>query len=359
MDNEKSAQKVGIILVNYKDYAKKFLAECLVTIRALEGINKIDLFIVDNESSLDTQQFLTKAAPEARLIINKNNDGFAKGNNDALRLMIAENYDYALLLNMDAYLANDALNKLLSVAAKNDQAGAIQARLMLADQKDLINSLGNRTHFLGFGYCEGYQKPFKVSHKKTKAIAYPSGACVLLRIKALQAVGLFDEKLWMYNEDQDLGWRLWLQNWECVVALDAVAYHRYEFSRSISKYYYMERNRLIVAWKNYSATSLIVFSPALVIMEIGLLIFSIRSGWFKEKLRSYGFFFNPFNWSYLINARRFVQETRKLPDYQILPLFSGRISYQEIDNPLLRYFVNPLMNIYFKITRAILRLMKQ
>jgi len=359
MKNNIDQKKIGIILVNYQDYAEKFLAECLDSIRRLEGAVEFDLFIVDNASSESSQKFLKETAPEARLIVNKDNDGFAKGNNDALRVMKAENYDFALLLNMDAYLAKDALSKLLSLAKKNITAGAIQARIMLADHKDLINSLGNKTHFLGFGYCDAYQKKYKESNKKSKAISYPSGACVLLRMEALQEVGLFDEKLWMYNEDQDLGWRLWLQNWECLIAFEALAYHHYEFSRSISKYYFLERNRLIVAWKNYSACSLIIFFPALFVMEVGLLLFSTRSGWFKEKLRSYRFFFNPFNWPYLINARRFVQKTRKRKDYQILALFSGKISYQEIDNFLLKNLVNPLMNIYFKIARVILRIIKQ
>lgn len=358
MDQFNKNKKVGIILVNYKDYAKKYLPKCLASIRSLEGPYSLSLFIVDNASSAETQRFLKEIAPEARLVINKNNDGFAKGNNDALRIMATEGYDFALLLNMDAYVIKDTLSKLLALAQENSQAGAIQARLMLADRKELINSLGNKTHFLGFGYCEAYQELFKKTTKKSMTVAYPSGACVLLRMKALQEVGLFDEKLWMYNEDQDLGWRLWLQNWECLVALNAIAYHQYEFSRSISKYYYMERNRLIVAWKNYSALSLIVFFPALLVMEIGLSLFSLKSGWFKEKLRSYGFFFNPLNWSYLINARRFVQKTRKRKDYQILPLFSGRISYQEIDNPLLNYVTNPIFNLYFQIIRSILRLMK-
>jgi len=351
--------KVGIILVNYKDYAEKFLAECLNSIRNLDVQTRPDLFIVDNASTKETFNYLKKTAPEARLIANIHNDGFAKGNNDALRLMMIENYDYALLLNMDASLSTLALNELLVLAENNLQAGAIQARLMLAEKKEEINSLGNDTHFLGFGYCRSYREKFSDDGRLSSPIAYPSGACVLLRIKALAEVGLFDERLWMYNEDQDLGWRLWLQNWECLVAYKAVAYHHYEFSRSISKYYWLERNRLIVAWKNYSILSLILFFPALLIMELALIIFSLRSGWFKEKMKSLLYFFNPFNWPYLIKARHLVQKNRKRPDYFILSLFSGTISYQEIDNVLLKYIANPIFNLYFKAMRLIIKALKR
>jgi GT2 family glycosyltransferase len=351
--------KVGIVLLNYKDYAERFLDECLSSIRNLDADINLDLFIVDNASTEKTINYLKDKAPEARLIVNANNDGFAKGNNDALRIMLTENYDYALLLNMDASLLPSALKELLSVAENNLQAGAIQARLMLAGDKERINSLGNVTHFLGFGYCLSYQAKFVSDGRISASIAYPSGACVLLRMKALGEVGLFDERLWMYNEDQDLGWRLWLQNWECVVAFEAVAYHHYEFSRSIGKYYWLERNRLIVAWKNYSTLSLILFFPALVVMEIALLIFSFRSGWFKEKIKSWLYFFNPFNWFYLIRARRLVQKSRKRPDHLILTLFSGTISFQEIDNVLLKYIANPIFNLYFKLMRLIIKSLKK
>lgn len=351
--------KIGIVLVNYKDYAERFLDECLSSIRNLETNLKPDLFIVDNASTSQTIDYLKNKAPEARLIVNTNNDGFAKGNNDALRVMMAEEYDYALLLNMDASLSPSALTELLSLAENNLQAGAIQARLMLANDKDRINSLGNVTHFLGFGYCLSYQDKFIDDKGISAPIAYPSGACVLLRIKALNQIGLFDERLWMYNEDQDLGWRLWLQDWECLIAFKAVAYHHYEFSRSINKYYWLERNRLIVAWKNYSILSLVLFFPALIIMEIALFIFSFRSGWFKEKIKAMLYFFNPFNWPYLIKARRLVQRERKRPDYLILALFSGTVSYQEIDNFLLKYIANPIFNLYFQIIRFIIKFFKK
>lgn len=351
--------KVGIILVNYKDYANKFLAECLASIRALNSELRPDLFIVDNASTSETENYLKIQAPEARIIVNRNNDGFAKGNNDALRVMINEDYDYALLLNMDASLDPLALKELLALAENSKEAGAIQARLMLAEDRDKINSLGNETHFLGFGYCRAYREKFLDKKIISAPIAYPSGACVLLRIKALLDVGLFDETLWMYNEDQDLGWRLWLRNWQCLIAFSAVAYHKYEFSRSISKYYWLERNRLIVAWKNYSTLSLILFAPALLIMELGLALFAIRSKWWKEKIKVYLYFLNFRNWPYLIKARRLIQKTRQRPDYLILPMFSGHISYQEIDNALLKYIANPLLMIYFKVTGLIIKIAKQ
>lgn len=351
--------KVAIILVNYKDYAARFLAPCLASIRALDCDIKPDLFIVDNASTPETKAYLELQGPEARLILNQQNDGFAKGNNDALRVVLAEGYDYALLLNMDASLATGALSELIKIAENNLEAGAVQARLMLDPDRTLVNSLGNSIHFLGFGYCYGYRQPFIDKGRGAEKIAYPSGAAVLLRAKALKEVGLFDEEFWMYSEDQDLGWRFWLAGWQCLLAPSAVAYHQYEFSRSVSKYYWMERNRLIAAWKNYSILSLILFFPALIAMELGMSFFSIRSGWFKEKKKAWAYFFRSKNWEYLIKARQTTQKLRKVPDYKIICRFSGEIWYQEIDHPLLKYVANPFFSAYFLVMRSVIKFLRQ
>ena len=351
--------KVGLVLLNYKDYAERFLTPCLASLRSLSSAIKPDLFIVDNASTPASVAYLREQAPEARLIINEHNDGFAKGNNDAMRLLLAENYDYILLLNMDASLAPDALTELIRIAEANPRAGAIQARLMLDPERKLVNSLGNDIHFLGFGYCRGYRQPFVDEGREKAEIAYPSGAAVLFRAAALRAVGLFDEEFWMYNEDQDLGWRLWLAGWQCLLAFRAVAYHQYEFSRSVSKYYWMERNRLLAAWKNYSVLSLLLFFPALLAMELGMSYFSLRSGWFKEKRKAWAYFFQPRHWPYLIRSRRAAQRLRQVSDYKILPLFSGKIWYQEIDNPLLKYIANPVFAAYFAVMRGVIRLLKR
>ena len=351
--------KIGIVLVNYKDYAERFLAPCLESIRALDSAIKPDIFIVDNASTVESKVYLQVAAPEARLITNINNDGFAKGNNDAMRVMLEEGYDYILLLNMDASLAPNALMELVAAAESNEKAGAIQARLMLDPERKLINSVGNATHFLGFGYCLRYREKYDEILAGPVDIAYPSGACVLLRSSALKTIGLFDEEFWMYNEDQDLGWRLWLAGYSCIMAPLAVAFHQYEFSRSQSKYYWMERNRLIAAWKNYSGLSLFVFFPALLAMEIGMSFFSIRSGWFKEKVKAWSYLLNPLNWAYLLQARFDTQALRKVPDYEILPLFSGRIWYQEIDHPLLRFVANPIFSAYFTVGKMIVKAFKK
>lgn len=347
-------ERVAIILVNYKDYAKKYLADCLASIRSLKYKRDIKLFITDNETSAESFQYISTMAPEAELILNKNNDGFAKGNNDAMQLAVNEGYEYILLLNMDAVIDSHALQEMQKKISLDKKIGAVQARLMLFNNKEKINSLGNVSHFLGFGYSLAYNDEYKNWQNRTKEdIAYPSGAAVLFRTEALLQVGFFDEELWMYNEDQDLGWRLWLNGWRSVLAEDAVVYHKYEFSKSIKKYYWMDRNRIIVIIKNYRLLSLLLILPAFLLMELGLMIFAFKSGWIKNKFSVWRYFLKPGTWKYLLQARKNTQSLRKTKDRDIVKLFSGKIWYQEIDDWKLR-FINPFFNFYWQIIRRLI-----
>ncbi|MCX6796363.1 MAG: glycosyltransferase family 2 protein, partial [Candidatus Falkowbacteria bacterium] len=374
-------KKVAIILVNYLDYAERFLDECLAGLRAQDYQGEMKIFLVDNGSTDKSFNYLLKKVPEAEFVLNKSNDGFARGNNDGMKMALAQGFDYIFLLNEDTVIEQNCISELVKVfenenwipdqvrddnplAGSGRVIGAVQARIMLHPQTNKINSLGNTTHFLGFGYCESYGQTLSLRAERSnlesnaqntglprsaaadlamtvKDICYPSGAAVMFRASVLKKIGLFDEEFWMYNEDQDLGWRVWLAGFRCVLAPQAIVYHKYEFNRSIKKYYWMDRNRIIAIIKNYHWATLLLILPAFLVMELGLVLFSARSGWFKEKIKVWQYFLNPANWVYLHRARQETQALRQVQDRDIIPMISGEIWYQEIDDIKLR-IVNPV-----------------
>jgi GT2 family glycosyltransferase len=352
------SKKVGIILVNYKDYAKRFLNDCRDSLRAQKYLN-YQVYIVDNASSLESVKYLQENYAEAKIIENANNDGFAKGNNDGIKAALADGCDYVFLLNMDTVIEPDALAEMVKATEADEKIGAVQARLMLFDNKNIINSLGNETHFLGFGYSSGYGETWSEKNSKFKIqnskfyIMYPSGAAVLFKKAALEEVGSFDEEYWMYNEDQELGWRLLLAGWKNVLAPEAVVYHKYEFSRSISKYYWMDRNRILAILECYQISTLILIAPAFLIMELGLILFSIKNGSLKEKIKVWQYFLSAKNWQYIKTARARNQKLRKIKDKEIAKLITGKIWYQEIGDWKLR-LINPVFNAYWILVRVAL-----
>ncbi|MDD4902530.1 MAG: glycosyltransferase family 2 protein [Patescibacteria group bacterium] len=392
-------KRVGVILVNYKDYAQRFLMDCRDSLRAMDYPHEaLAFYIVDNETGDESFAYLQDNFSEAKILRNKNNDGFAKGNNDGMKVALADGCEYVFLLNMDTVIEPNALAEMVKTAEADAKIGAVQARLMLASvplapsespaegtltksaaesadarlcRSQKINSLGNITHFLGFGYSIGYGEEWKGSYDATVMtvthpglrpplsrgelinIAYPSGAAVLFKKEVLRAVGLFDEDYWMYNEDQELGWRIWLSCWRCVLAPAAVVYHKYEFSRSIAKHYWMDRNRLLAIFECYEPLTLILIMPALLVMELGLTLFSIQSGWFNEKLKVWNYFLSYDNWERIKKSRARNQGLRKVRDKELARLITGKIWYQEVDDWKLR-LINPIFNAYWQLVKVVL-----
>ncbi|MDD5528111.1 MAG: glycosyltransferase family 2 protein [Patescibacteria group bacterium] len=364
------SKRVGIILVNYKDYAQRFLADCRDSLRA-QNYPDFQVYLVDNATTAESEKYLRENFAEAKIIANQNNDGFAKGNNDGMKAAMADGCDYVLLLNLDTVIEPQALSEMVKAAEADEKIGAVQARLMLFSQchsreggnpvlSSKVNSLGNSTHFLGFGYSLGYGEEWKENNSHFEPcnskfeIMYPSGAAVLFKKSALDQVGLLDEEYWMYNEDQELGWRLWLSGWKCVLAPDAVVYHKYEFSRSANKYYWLDRNRILAILECYDILTLILIAPAFMIMEFGLTLFSLQSGWFGEKMKVWNYFLSYDNWEYIKKARARNQGLRKVSDKEITRLITGKIWYQEVADWKLR-LINPIFSAYWQLARAVLK----
>ncbi|NCS99913.1 glycosyltransferase family 2 protein [Candidatus Parcubacteria bacterium] len=388
-DNAKLKNKIAIIISpNYKDYAKKYLAECVASVKKQDYAGEMKIFIVDNETSKESYACIKNiietpyrggASLRTQIIRNKNNDGFAKGNNDAIKLALEQGFDYIILFNMDTVVETDCIRKMVEAIKisnfqflisnkiqnskfkiQNLPIGAVQARIMLWPEKNKINSLGNATHFLGFGYSLGYGEEFVRLPRRLSAprndnvICYPSGAAVLFTKEALGKVGLFDEEYWMYNEDQDLGWRIWLAGYSCVLAEKAVVYHKYQFSRSIKQFYYLDRNRIITILKNYHWLTLVLILPAFLVMEIGLIFFALLNKQFKSKMAVYKYFLSKKNWQYIFAKRAAAQSLRRIKDSAIINLFSGKIWYQEVASPALKV-ANLIFNLYWQIIKLLIK----
>jgi len=349
MSRKETEEKTAIILVNWKDYARKFLDDCIKSIREQDGNFKI--FIIDNESSDETLNYLKSKVGEAEIIPNEKNDGFARGNNIGIERALEEDFRYIALFNLDIVLEKNCLAEMIKAIRRDAKIGVVQARMMLHDRPDKINSIGNDTHFLGFGYCRGYQEDYETQKlEEGQNIFYPSGAACLFRAEVLREVGLFDEEFWMYNEDQDIGWRIWLAGFRCVLSSQAVVYHKYEFSRSASKYYWLDRNRILVMLKNYHFLTIFLIAPIFIFMELGLILYSLKTAWLGEKMRAWKYFFKLKNWRYILGARREIQKKRVRREREIIKMIQGKIYYQEIDDWKLK-FINPFFDFYWRIVR--------
>lgn len=335
----------------------------------LESLNKIhspdhqSLIVVDNNSHDGTVVIVKRLAPHAHIIRNPDNRGYATAANQGIRYARATGSDYVFIANQDLVFDKDFLPPLTRAMEDDRTLGAIQPLIMLDPERHRINSCGNALHPAGFGYTRGYRMDRAEYACIKQEVAYCSGAAILLRVSVLDRIGLFDEDFFMYHEDTDLCWRMRIAGYRCMVEPASIVYHHYEFSRSIRKFYYMERNRFLMMIKNYSTSSLFLFTPLILFWEVGMLLYSVLASacghktlTFKEKTRAYRYFFSKKLWIPLFAKRTAVQKTRIVPDVTIVSLFDAAIRFQDVDNPLLHIIANPATRCYFFFARQILRL---
>lgn len=314
------------------------------------------MHFVDNnpgDGSLVAVQELRKKyegrLPEIIIHSPKTNTGFAGGNNLVFRQAIAEKRDFVYLHNHDAAFEPACLREAVAVAQSDARIGSVQSLIVLADQPDVLNSSGNAIHFLGYGYCAGYLDSRGSAPSAPVDIAFASGAGVLYPVPVLAKVGGLDETLWLYHEDLELGWRIALAGYRNVLAPRSVLRHKYEFSRSIQKWFWMERNRLAVVIKNYRLATLILLLPGFVAVEIATWLFALKGGWVKEKAKAAAWFFRQSTWAYLFRGRREIAALRVARDRDLLARFTADIDYQGVTTPFIAKVANPLMRIYRRV----------
>lgn len=283
------------------------------------------------------------------------NTGFSGGNNLVMRLSIERGHEYSYLLNHDASFEPACLREAVALAEGDTSIGSVQSLIVLQQNPNEINSTGNAIHFLGFGYCAGYHLPRTSAPSEPVAIGYASGAGVLYPNRVLKDVGLLDETLFAYHEDLDLGWRIMLSGRKNLLAPKSILQHRYEFSRSIAKWFWMERNRTAVALKNYHWATVLLLLPQFVAIDIFLLAFAISGGWWREKLRAMRWFLKISTWQYILRGRKEIARIRNVRDADILPVFTPVIAYQEFESPFVRTIANPLFRLSYSVVRAIVR----
>ena len=206
--------KLTIVIVSYN--VRTFVAQCLDSVqKASEGIDGVEVFVVDNASSDDTVDYIGTHYPWVRLIANDDNLGFSRANNIAIRQAEGE---YVLLLNPDTIVAEPTLRECVSFMDAHPQAGGLGVRMHNADGSLAPESRrAIPSPWVSCLKMLGFTKRYYMSHlswDEPSRIEVVSGAFFMLRRKALDQVGLLDEDFFMYGEDIDLSYRLLKGGWE-------------------------------------------------------------------------------------------------------------------------------------------------
>lgn len=350
-------KKVGIILINYKNYAERFLRESYDSLMALDYPKEdYRVYVVDNVTSEETVNMIKALAPEATVVPSAGN-GWGHANNVGAKQAIKDGFaDYLYIVNMDTIFDPECLKEAVAAAESDSRIGIVQSKLLLHPAKDgeyCLNSKGNSITFLGFGYCAGDGKKDDAGDDVTDIVT-AAGAGLLIPRKVFEAVGGCDESYFMYHDDIELSFKVKLMGLRLVLAPRSVVYHKHEFGRAVMQIFHMERNRLRFIIEFYKLGTILLILPAWLFMEIGMIPFELMNKWFSVKLRVYAYFLKPENWRMMLRKRKFLQGIRKIKDREMMEGMVGVVEFQQIDNPVLRYIANPIFDAYWKIARRLI-----
>jgi N-acetylglucosaminyl-diphospho-decaprenol L-rhamnosyltransferase len=218
---------VGVAIVNYN--AGQHLLNCVQSVKD-EGI--VDIVVADNGSRDDSLEKLAAQHPDVK-VVHLPNPGYGGGMNGAAKLL---HKDYLFILNPDAMLRPGSVSKLAETLLREPHAGIVAPRIV--DSEDNLYPSARRfpSYFDSIGHAtvgivtknnpwsRRYQA-YDLKYDEERKADWVSGAAMLVRRNAYDAVNGFDDSYWMYMEDVDLCFRMHKAGWDVWFQPEATVFH--------------------------------------------------------------------------------------------------------------------------------------
>ena len=272
---------VSIVVLNYN--AGKLLLNCIESIKK-SSYQNIEILVVDNISSDNSQIECKKKFPDIKLIQNDENLGYCGGNNEGIKKAEGE---FIIILNPDTIVETNWIDELLN-AQKEFGDGLYQPKILSLNEENTIQSTGNMLHIFGFGFAR--DKGNKVIERKEEIekVGYASGTCLFTTRKVLDKIGLLDEFLFLYHDDLDLGWRGAQIGINSFYVPKSKIYHveSYSLKWSSKKFYWLERNRKYCLLTHYSKDTYQKMKFSLILVDLFVWTFYFSKGFLGAKIRA-------------------------------------------------------------------------
>jgi GT2 family glycosyltransferase len=240
---------VSIITINYN--------QLQLTCALLDSLRKItypavEIIVVDNNSVQDPTPVITEAYPEVKLIVSKENLGFAGGNNLGIR---ASSGEYVLFLNNDTEVNPGVLEPLVSLFQSNPKAGAASSKILYYNSGETIQYAGSSRidPFTGRSKRVGYMEKDHGQYNKVCETDLAHGAAMMVPRRIIDKVGMMPEFFFLYYEEVDWCESIKRAGYKIYFVPGSKVYHKESMSigkGSTLKTYYMTRNRLLYMRRN-------------------------------------------------------------------------------------------------------------
>lgn len=321
---------VSILMLNYngRRYLGSMLDECVSSILNTTYPN-FEVLFLDNGSVDDSVSYvLSRYGRDAKLKVIKlgRNYGYAKGNNLGVEF-VHEHSKYLAFLNNDVIVKPSWLSWLIELLEKDSLIGATQPLI-------LFGRRGEKLHAGGYLGLSAY--PLVIHSRYDGEITYPSGSAFVIRADLFKEMKGFDESFYLFWEEIDLGWRLWLRNYKIVTCSKAIVHHlggvTVKKALGIEKmFFHRVKSRYIFIFKNFPLKLLLKAIPYIImheILDIGISLYVYGVHSLIGKLK--GFFWIKGNLKALVK-KRMMNRPRKFKEVPLTRrLFYGEARLKDL-----------------------------
>lgn len=223
--------QLSVIIVSWN--TRNLLHDCLASLKDAAKTLQVEteIIVVDNNSHDDSVAMVRQQFPMARLICNSENVGFARANNQAIT---ASQGEYLLLLNSDTVVPPNSLEPLLACLTTQPDVAIAGPVLLNADGSfqasygyfpSLFSYLGQLLGIASYIYGPYFPSAPPESSQQMQDVDWVGGACLLCRRSAAVAVGLLDERFFMYVEEMEWCYRMKHHGWRVCFTPQAAIIH--------------------------------------------------------------------------------------------------------------------------------------
>lgn len=318
---------VSIILVNWN--GKAYIGECLRTLGNIT-YRPYEVIVVDNASIDGSVSYIKQSFPKVRVIENKKNIGFAQGNNTALPITRGK---FVLLLNTDTTVDPRFLTQLVESIQRDESIGVVQPKVLLASEKERIDSVGAFFLPTGLLYHFGREKiEMMPQYSHPMKIFTAKGVCMLIRKSVIDNIGLFDPDYFAYFEETDFCMRVWLSGFSVWYEPKARVYHQggAAFGKEITPFIYFHsvKNMVCTYLKNLSLFRCFTTIPSLVIFHLlGMVFFFFKGKFAISRAIWSGLWWNVRYVGATYRKRQRIQSLRRVADGDYLADVTKPVSW--------------------------------
>tara|TARA_B100000959_G_scaffold80068_1_gene85271 strand:+ start:224 stop:1168 length:945 start_codon:yes stop_codon:yes gene_type:complete len=291
---------ISFIIVNWN--TRDILMDCIDSIYKTVMDTDWEIYVVDNNSTDGSQAEVKREFPEVKLIENDTNTGFAHANNQALNIMQGK---FAVLLNSDAVLKENAIKKLLDFMTTTPRAGIAGVQLLNDDgsrQNSIDNFPSAETEIFNKSilrlFFPGKYPSKNTSYKDPIEVDSVIGACMIVRKEAMDEVGAFDEDYFIFLEETDWCFRMNKKGWKVFHVPDAEVFHlsghskkrtpwRSQIEYYISLYKFFRKNRTPLSYLTLRILKPCRIFINLVLNILGNLIMLFQKEGLRNRLLKY------------------------------------------------------------------------